>query len=379
MATPRLPFLYPNLLRSVRSCEPTTHRSIRFPPAQRSVGFHSGPACEQQTYQQRYGPAAEPHLRPPPWSTGKGDILPPDNSATKGEKQVNGSAQAQGSKGSIDGDAGPADSEATAEASAQKDTDHDPDVDSLGSVFQMPDAAKSNRPPHLSPPPYVHHFDTYSLVKDLGNGGFTDKQSVIIMKAIRGILADNLEVARNGLMSKSDFENETYLFRAACSELRNSIQTSRNAEIQAQRAQRAQLQHEVDILTQKMTQELSGLNDSLKEMFNDQKISTKELQRSQDTGIQELNYQITVSLNSDGKRVVESLRWILTRRAAVAIATSASMIILALRLHSYKQQKNEKEKAAAAAAPPPPSAEASFPNEIHSSTSLGSNVAESMG
>ncbi|QVM12641.1 hypothetical protein D8B26_007260 [Coccidioides posadasii str. Silveira] len=449
MATPRLPFLYPNLLRSVRSCEPTTHRSIRFPPAQRSVGFHSGPACEQQTYQQRYGPAAEPHLRPPPWSTGKGDILPPDNSATKGEKQVNGSAQAQGSKGSskqpgssvpgtiasslpsssssssssdavsvssnvlsselptqgkVDGDAGPADSEATAEASAQKDTDHDPDVDSLGSVFQMPDAAsmassssssssppaestslthspgsESNRPPHLSPPPYVHHFDTYSLVKDLGNGGFTDKQSVIIMKAIRGILADNLEVARNGLMSKSDFENETYLFRAACSELRNSIQTSRNAEIQAQRAQRAQLQHEVDILTQKMTQELSGLNDSLKEMFNDQKISTKELQRSQDTGIQELNYQITVSLNSDGKRVVESLRWILTRRAAVAIATSASMIILALRLHSYKQQKNEKEKAAAAAAPPPPSAEASFPNEIHSSTSLGSNVAESMG
>ncbi|KMU76932.1 hypothetical protein CISG_05974 [Coccidioides immitis RMSCC 3703] len=248
MATPRLPFLYPNLLRSVRSCEPTTHRSIRFPPAQRSVGFHSGPACEQQTYQQRYGPAAEPHLRPPPWSTGKGDILPPDNSATKGEKQVNGSAQAQGSKGS-----GPADSEATAEASTQKDTDHDPDVDSLGSVFQMPDAAsmassssssssppaesmslmhspgsESNRPPHLSPPPYVHHFDTYSLVKDLGNGGFTDKQSVIIMKAIRGILADNLEVARNGLMSKSDFENETYLFRAACSELRNSIQTPRN-------------------------------------------------------------------------------------------------------------------------------------------------------
>nr|KMM71427.1 hypothetical protein CPAG_07734 [Coccidioides posadasii RMSCC 3488] len=259
-----------------------THRSIRFPPAQRSVGFHSGPACEQQTYQQRYGPAAEPHLRPPPWSTGKGDILPPDNSATKGEKQVNGSAQAQGSKGSskqpgssvpgtiasslpsssssssssdavsvssnvlsselptqgkVDGDAGPADSEATAEASAQKDTDHDPDVDSLGSVFQMPDAAKSNRPPHLSPPPYVHHFDTYSLVKDLGNGGFTDKQSVIIMKAIRGILADNLEVARNGLMSKSDFENETYLFRAACSELRNSIQTSRNAEIQAQRCE----------------------------------------------------------------------------------------------------------------------------------------------
>lgn len=144
------------------------------------------------------------------------------------------------------------------------------------------------------------------------------------MKAVRGLLADNLSIAQSGLMSKSEFENETYLFRAACSELRNSIQTSRNAEIQAQRAQQAQLQQEVDILKQKMTQELAGLKDDLKEMFDNQKISTKELQRSQDTGIQELNYQITVSLNSDGKRVVESLRWILTRRAAVAIATSAS-------------------------------------------------------
>ena len=58
-------------------------------------------------------------------------------------------------------------------------------------------------------------------------------------------------------------------------------------------------------------------------MFNDQKIWTKELQRSLDTALQELNYQITVSLNSDGKSEVEGLRWILTRRAAIAIATSA--------------------------------------------------------
>ncbi|WEW61522.1 hypothetical protein PRK78_007012 [Emydomyces testavorans] len=443
MATSRLPFLYPNLLRSIRACEPTTYRSIRFPPSHpsASAAFHSRPACEQETYHQRYGPAAEPHLRPPPSSTGKGDILPPDGFPRGLDKPVNQNTQAQSSKASskqtassvtgitgsspsssttisvsstviaselplqerVDGDSRPADSKAAAEASAKKDTNHDSATGDLGSVFQVSDASmqsaaspsssispqaeslplmcsaasESRKPPHLSPPPYAHHFDTYSLVKDLGKGSFTEEQSISIMKAIRGLLADNLELARRGLMSKSDFENETYLFRAACSELRNSIQTSRNAEIQAQRAQRTQLQHEVDILTQKMTQELLRLKDDLKEMFDNQKISTKELQRSQDTAIQELNYQITVSLNSDGKRVVEGLRWILTRRAAVAIATSAIMIILALRLHSYKQQKSEKEKPATAAASQ--AAETSITNETPTNTAVESAVAESMG
>jgi hypothetical protein len=169
----------------------------------------------------------------------------------------------------------------------------------------------------------VHHFDTYTLVKSLGHGGFTEEQSVQIMKAIRGLLADNLDVARRALYSKSDFENEAYLFRAACSELRNSLQASRNAEIQAQRSRRAQLQHEADILSQRFNQELSGLSDNLKEMFNNQKISTRELQRTQDTAIQELNYKIMVSLHSDGRSQVEGLRWILTRRAALTIAACA--------------------------------------------------------
>ncbi|KAI1981342.1 hypothetical protein LOZ55_000841 [Ophidiomyces ophidiicola] len=453
MATSRLPFLYPNLFRLVRSCEPTTYRSLRYPPTQRPSGFHSGPACEQEAYHQRYGPAAEPHLRPPPWSTGKGDILPPEKFPSTTHKRTNDTTQTpslkDASKQTVSSVAGVPESSSpsavsvsstvlsselpsqervggdsnlagpinAAQASTGNDIANGPVTDALESVFQMTDAdvgsssassppaesmslmrstaSESHRPPHLSPPPYVHHFDSYSLVKDLEKGGFTDRQSTSIMKAVRGILAENLELARQGLISKSDFENETYLFRAACSELRNSIQKSRTAGTQAQRAQRAQLQHEVDILSQKMAQELAGLKDDLKEMFNDQKISSKELQRSQDTGIQELNYQITVSLNSDGKRAVESLRWILTRRAAVAIATSASkllpfivlrlllncflvMIIFALRLHSYKQQKGEKQKAAAALMPVIPQ-DSTFINEASQSGSVESAVAEPMG
>lgn len=183
--------------------------------------------------------------------------------------------------------------------------------------------ASGEKPPHLSPAPYVHHFDTYSLVLDLHRGGYTNEQSITIMKAIRSSLQNNLDFAKQSLTSKSDEENESYLFKAACSELQQSLQTARNSEIQHQRASRGQLEHEIDILSQRLTQELSGMKDDIKGMFNDHKMSTREQQRMIDTSVQELNYKITVSLNSDGKSEAEGLRWVLTRRAALTVATCA--------------------------------------------------------
>lgn len=182
---------------------------------------------------------------------------------------------------------------------------------------------EAHRPPHLAPSPYVHHFDTYSLVRDLAKGGFTEDQAITIMKAVRSMLANNLEIAKEGLVSKSDTENETYLFRAACSELRMSLQTSRQAEIQKQRSQRNHLQHESDLLSQRMSQDIQSLRENLKAMLNDQKLALQEEKRRMDGKIQQLNYEITVLLNSDSKSEVEGLRWVLTRRAALALSISA--------------------------------------------------------
>lgn len=61
--------------------------------------------------------------------------------------------------------------------------------------------------PHLHPPPYVHNFDSYTLVKEVEKGGYTPEQAITSMKAVRMLLAENLEVAKEGLVSKSDVEN----------------------------------------------------------------------------------------------------------------------------------------------------------------------------
>lgn len=64
--------------------------------------------------------------------------------------------------------------------------------------------------PHMHAPPYVHHFDSYTLVKQVEEGGFTAGQSVTAMKAVRGLLAFNLDIAKEGLVSKYDVENVSF-------------------------------------------------------------------------------------------------------------------------------------------------------------------------
>ena len=82
----------------------------------------------------------------------------------------------------------------------------------LETVLQMPppqsvEAENDGKPPHLQTPPYVHHFDTYTLVQQVERGGYTTEQSITAMKAVRSLLALNLDVAKKGLVSKSDVEN----------------------------------------------------------------------------------------------------------------------------------------------------------------------------
>lgn len=77
----------------------------------------------------------------------------------------------------------------------------------LNAEVPAPVENEDNKPPHLQAPPYVHHFDTYTIVRDLKKGGFTHDQSVTLTKAVRGLLGVNLDIARQGLVSKSDMEN----------------------------------------------------------------------------------------------------------------------------------------------------------------------------
>lgn len=187
--------------------------------------------------------------------------------------------------------------------------------------------------PHIEPPPYVHHFDTYGLVKRLtDDGGWDQKQAITVMKAVRLMLADNTDLAKEALVSKSNLENEAYLFKAACAELKTEVTTRRKSEQEKLRTERNQLQHEVDILSQRLGQETAHLKDELKGMFDDRKMTVRNEQRDVESKVSQLNYRITVNLQADAKSEVEGLRMIMTRRVILTLGLVVGMVLGSLKL-----------------------------------------------
>ncbi|KAL0637897.1 hypothetical protein Q9L58_003119 [Maublancomyces gigas] len=212
--------------------------------------------------------------------------------------------------------------------------------------------------PSVSPSPHtavlglagewVHHFDTYGLAKHLESSGFRNEQAITIMKGIRGLLTQNLEIAKESLVSRSNVENESYLFHAACSELRNEIQHTRKTHIDQLRADGAAIQQEYDLLNQKFLEHMMSLKDELNGLFNDRKMVTRAEQRAMDNKIQELNYKITVLVCSDVRTDIEKLRWTTTRRGLIAIAALAVLVVSSIRLsrsgHNEKRKSKEKNE-----------------------------------
>lgn len=279
MATPRLPFLWPMLFKPTKG--PRSASRIVPRSAHQSRGFTNSATHNQSRIQQRYGTANRPapHLREEGVQNQKDDEEqvkfekvskePVEEEEEEQPRTTPPPSQSQTTKTT---DAPP---------SPPPNPPHVPESKPLDTILHMPSPAEEEerKPPHLKTPPYVHHFDTYSLVRQLVKGGLTNDQSVTVMKAVRGILTDNMELAREGLVSKSNVENETYLFRAACSELRTEIGNNRKGETEKMRSERNQLQHEVDILNQRLGQETSHLKDELKGLFDDRKMAVRQEQR----------------------------------------------------------------------------------------------------
>jgi PleD family two-component response regulator len=67
--------------------------------------------------------------------------------------------------------------------------------------------------------------------------------------------------------------------------LKTEISNSRKKSEETMRRERTLLQHEVDILNQKMTQELLALKDELKGMFDDRKMDVRMEQRAMESKV----------------------------------------------------------------------------------------------
>ncbi|KAG6045971.1 hypothetical protein E4U39_001785 [Claviceps sp. Clav50 group G5] len=209
-----------------------------------------------------------------------------------------------------------------------------------GDLVPLP-SPETLRDPHMTPPPYVHHFDSYSMVKLLEGGGFSPEQAIESMKAIRTVLGSHIQVAQRNLVSKGDAENEAYLFRAACSELGTEIKTNRRLQMEQMRQQRTHLQHDLDILTQTLNQELLTLSDSVRGLFHNRNMTVREEHKAVDSAIQQINYKISVLLTSDSKSDIEGVRWVFIHRSVVGLLFLTAVLLATFPFARRKAKEEE--------------------------------------
>lgn len=263
MSTTRLTFLYPTLFRGIRASEPIVPRirvqSGQATRPQRTRQFGTTPR-RSDVFVQRHGKAVEPFLKEGEDESNVKVFVPEkeveeeeeentkDTKKVKVEKESQKVNKAKDNEGKAEKGASSAaplseetqaasriagDPGTTARSSAtqgpeqltprQQAAANTGKMAPLETVLHMPPSESAEdqnslKPPHLQTPPYVHHFDTYALVQQVQEGGFTKDQSITSMKAVRELLAINLDVAKEGLVSKSDVENvSTVLPHCHCS------------------------------------------------------------------------------------------------------------------------------------------------------------------
>lgn len=224
MSTARLTFLYPHLFRAARLAESaaqptkTRYRSRPCRSNPYAAPLFSTSARARQAAFERHGTAVEPLpvlpdvvVLPQPDKTSS---QLPDPSPTEIEKEAAGDSKESDAPREAavppnDATKGAApDGTDTAPTAPQQSVVEETMQHSgpMEAVLHMP-PPDSAQHPHISKPTYVHHFDTYTLVKQLQVGGYTQAQAITVMKAIRANLAQNLDVAQGGLVGKSDVDN----------------------------------------------------------------------------------------------------------------------------------------------------------------------------
>jgi hypothetical protein len=279
MSIPRLAFLYPSSIRSFRVAI-QTQRRFRHGTAVEPTDLHSSqppplpPAPPPSTPPSSHSASSPPPIPSPPLqSPSQLDIS--DAKFSKRLQAVAEDVAGIGETKKTDGD-----------SIVQEKVKTDLSV--IGNETKKSDDSTGVKPSRS----FSHHFDTYSFVKRLEHSeGFTYGQSVAMMKDTRSLLELNLEDARKNFVSKSDIENEMYLFQAACSALRNEMQTKKKVQLEQLRTEQTRIQTEYDLLNQRFLGEMMALKDELNGMFHDRKMVTRAEQRAMENKVGKTNSQ----------------------------------------------------------------------------------------
>lgn len=170
-------------------------------------------------------------------------------------------------------------------------------------------------------------FDSHAVFKEFQKAGFTDRQSMALMKYNYVILESKLKWLHSNYSPKVDLENEAYLFHAAHSELLFETTNSREKSLMDLTNAMIILKRAFNSLEDESSAQIKLNDDIIKMEINQFKHENNLHQRLLNLKNSDLNSRILSEIVSGLKSEIESFRWELTRAGILCIIVMTMLIM----------------------------------------------------
>jgi len=137
-----------------------------------------------------------------------------------------------------------------------------------------------------------HHFDTLKFVKRLKSEGFTEEQSVAMMKVLNDVIEESIQNLTRTMVLREDAAKTTYTQKVDFAKLRSELLSADSTEFDSTRAAHDKLSADIAKLNSRLRDEISRTQASVRLDLNLEKGRIREEAVSQELKVKEAETKI---------------------------------------------------------------------------------------
>ncbi|KAJ5789368.1 uncharacterized protein N7518_006379 [Penicillium psychrosexuale] len=171
-----------------------------------------------------------------------------------------------------------------------------------------------------------HHFDTLKFVKRLQAEGFSEEQSVAMMRVLNDIIQESIQNLTRTMVLREDSERSTYTQKVDFAKLRSELLNADSTEAQLTRSSHEKIAADLAKLNSRLRDEIGRTQASVRLDLNLEKGRIREEANSQEMRIKETETRIEQEVAGLRERVeavkFSTLQWLM------GVCTGTAALIL---------------------------------------------------
>ncbi|KAI1132087.1 DUF1640-domain-containing protein [Nemania abortiva] len=137
-----------------------------------------------------------------------------------------------------------------------------------------------------------HHFDTLKFVQQLQSEGFTEDQSVAMMKVLNDVIEESIQNLTRTMVLREDAAKATYTQKVDFAKLRSELLSADSTEMNTTRAAHERLTNDITKLNSRLRDEIGRTQASVRLDLNLEKGRIREEAAQQELKIKETETKI---------------------------------------------------------------------------------------